>query len=66
MTNREYLNSLSDEEFAHSMRYGFLCYRCSHGRKKGKCKIQALDTKKCDEGITEWLKREYDGSADLK
>ena len=66
MTNREYLNSLPDEEFARTLRFGFLCYRCDNGTKKGSCKIKARDTKECDKGIATWLQREYDGSADLK
>lgn len=66
MTNRGYLNSLSDEEFARTLRFGFLCYRCDNGTKRGNCKIKAYDTKLCDAGIAAWLKKEYDGSADLK
>ncbi len=66
MTNREYLNSLSDEEFARTLRFGFLCYRCDNGTKRGNCKIKSHDTELCDAGIVAWLKKEYDGSADLK
>ena len=66
MTNRGYLNSLSDEEFARALRFGFLCYRCDNGTKRGNCKIKSHDTELCDAGIVAWLKKEYDGSADLK
>ena len=66
MTNREYLNSLSDEEFVRTLHFGFLCYRCDNGTKRGNCKIKSHDTKLCDTGIAAWLKKEYDGSVDLK
>ena len=62
MTNREYLNSLSDEEFARALRYGFLCYRCDNGTKRGNCKIKAYDTKLCDAGIAAWLKKNMTGA----
>lgn len=62
MTNREYLNNLSDEKFAESLRYGFLCYRCANGTKRGGCRIKAVGNKQCYAGIAEWLKKIMTGA----
>ena len=59
MTNREYLNNMPDEEFAKSLMYGFLCYRCAYVTKTGHCKIKAIGNQMCAVGIAEWLKAKH-------
>lgn len=57
MTNREYLNSLSDEEFAHDVLSGYVCCYCVHDRRQ--CKAHNGVLHDCDKGIEKWLKREH-------
>lgn len=51
MTNREYLNSLSDEEFVCKIREHHECDECE---LVGEC-----DSRLCDKQFAEWLQAEH-------
>jgi len=53
MTNREWLNSMSDEEFARMFDGAWGCYRCSYN-EGGACGRPHDDS--CMDGIIKWLK----------
>lgn len=53
MTNREWLNTLTDEEFAQKMWYSCEC--CAGESDLKKCRRQVS----CREGRLKWLKQEH-------
>lgn len=61
MTNREWLNSLTNEKFA----WWYLnigCGACAHNPEKGWCvniSNSDYDSNYCIDGITQWLKAEH-------
>ena len=55
MTNREYLNSLSDEEFVCKIREHHECDECE---LVGEC-----DSRLCDKQFAEWLQAEHKGES---
>lgn len=61
MTNREWLNSLTDEKLA----WWYLnvgCGACAHNPEKGWCinlSNSNFDANYCIDGMTQWLKAEH-------
>lgn len=63
MTNREWLETLTDEEFA-KWNFEIGCGMCAHNPEKGMCDnlrgIEALiDEDYCIDGIAKWLQMEH-------
>lgn len=59
MTNREWLQTLTDEEFVQIM-----CYSCECCT--GHTSIKKCNTMLCRDGRIEWLKQEYKENSDDK
>lgn len=65
MTNREWLQTLTDEELAEHMRFG--CFHCIFyvGEEgKGTCMAKISDF--CETGISLWLQKEHKEKNDDK
>lgn len=65
MTNRQWLETLSDEEFA-KWNFDISCGMCAYNTERGMCDnlrgIGALiDEVYCIDGITKWLSMEHKG-----
>ena len=61
MTNRQWLESLSDEELAAELD-DWLCFHCIHnrGRDMAHCVLEnGYDEAICRSGTTKWLKNEH-------
>ena len=65
MTNREWLNTLTDEQFAY-WHINIGCGTCAYTFKADSCPnyttITSVDAEKnCVDGVSKWLKQEYKG-----
>lgn len=61
MTNREWLETLTDKEFAMWI-YEIGCGMCAHNPEKGWCvniSNSEFDEDYCIDGITQWLNAEH-------
>lgn len=62
MTNRQWLETLTDEEFA-KWNYEIGCGMCSYNPERGICYnfsgIISFDEARCIDGTAQWLKQEY-------
>lgn len=62
MTNREWLNTLSDEEFA-KWSYEIGCGMCAYNSEKGFCDnlscVVSFKEDRCINGTTQWLQMEH-------
>lgn len=62
MTNREWLETLTDEELA-KWRVSVDCRSCAHNPEKGFCNnltdIASFDQNCCIDGTAQWLKQEH-------
>ena len=60
MTNREWLESLSDEELVDEIT-GVVCHRCIYKQESEmpKCVIVNYDSYVCKRGVKYWLKAEH-------
>lgn len=62
MTNREWLQTLTDEEFA-KWNYEISCGMCAYNPERGICEsisyLTNFDQNHCIDGITKWLKQEH-------
>lgn len=62
MTNREWLENLTDEELAAELD-DWLCLHCIHNRRKycADCSLQNnCDKTICRDGTVKWLQAEYE------
>ncbi len=64
MTNREWLNTLSDEEFAGKYLIVW-CSNCVHNPQRGMCrnltKGVTFESDYCTDGMAKWLQMEHKG-----
>lgn len=62
MTNREWLETLTDEEFA-KWNYEIGCGSCAYNPEKGICErisnLSCLYPNPCMDGIAKWLQQEH-------
>ena len=62
MTNREWLQTLTDEEFA-KWNYEIGCGSCAYNSEKGFCNnltgSVSFETDRCINGTERWLKQEH-------
>ena len=62
MTNRQWLETLTDEELA-KWRVSLECRSCAHNPEKGFCNnlsgIVSFDPNCCIDGTAQWLKQEH-------
>lgn len=61
MTNREWLESLSDEQFAKFLMKRKVCEICAYHRfYRSVCNSKTILRLNCSKGVIEWLKAEHE------